>query len=630
MSDPANSVAAERVPAPASDTADGGSGRHRWFRRLVTSPGTIAVGTWAVALPFAFLIPRLLDLNPFTARGAFLPVAAGAVLLVAVTALAWWRGAGEAIPAVAAGLFGAWVALMFRAWLAGTPHGTTGLAGDRVRVAAAATRYAVTPWFADHFVEELPPEYPPLYPWLTGRLAALLDVPAWRLLGFVEVGVLSLSVVVAFLMWCRLAPAALAFPLSAISIPLQGDPRKAFAVITLVVFVPWVISAFTEPPRGRLHWLPAGIIGGLIMLTYNGWFLFAGFGVFVLIFVTWRRSAERGRYVRHVLLLGATAFVVSAPFLVPYFGTALTQGGELLSDLWAPGEIADNGFPFLEPTLMGALQLAGLAGLLWYRGRFWWSGPMLYLVLGAYAWWLVQGVRFVFTGHTGLFYYAFLISATVMLLAAVLTLATAAPALVRKLQLVRPPRSGVVAVALLMVWLGFTYSQDWRPGAGTTTFNDYATWAHLEPLPDCRYPKYAPQDGRFPCYPVELIRTEVEQVRGTGDRPHTLATNERLFAYLPWRGYMGMDQTSANTLVRWDSRNAELGRLASITDPAEFARATADTAFGPIDVFVLYSPEPGSWKILNHTFGPQQFDPAIWSVTELEPHQLVVITRRPS
>ena len=70
------------------------------------------------------------------------PLSVGGLLLLVVTAAAWRRRAGELVTACAAGLFAAWVILVFRVTLYGSPFGTTGWLGDRVRVASAATRDA--------------------------------------------------------------------------------------------------------------------------------------------------------------------------------------------------------------------------------------------------------------------------------------------------------------------------------------------------------------------------------------------------------------------------------------------------------------------------------------------------------
>lgn len=601
------------------------------LRRLVLSPVTVAIVSWLLAAPVAVVIPRLADVSPFSENGVFIPLGVGGVVLLAVTAVAWRRRAGELVSACAAGLFAAWVILVFRVALYGSPFGTTGWLGDRVRVASAATRDLVTLWPADQFVAEIPSEYPPLFPWLLARVSLLLDVPVWRLLVVAEIGLLSFTVLAAFLMWRRIVPAPAALVISAASLFVYGDPRKAFAIVALFVVVPWLISALAEPARGRMHWLPAGIIGGLIMLTYNGWYTFGAVGFFAVIISTWRRSANRAAYVRQVLLVGAVSLLVSAPYLITWGWAILTREGQAVSDEYVVPGLTLNAFPFLKPTLLGALEFIGLAGLVWYRGRTDWARPMLYLVLGAYVFWLVMGIRFVFSTHTTLFFYVPLLTGAVLVAAGVLTLATAGPALARKFSFAVPHGTSAAVVAVAMVWVLFTYWQDWKPSldSGASTTNTYAAWAHLEPLPDCRYPRFAPPEGRFHCYPADRIKAEVEKVLGAGAMPRTLASEERLFAYVSWPAYMGVDRTASGTLTRWDDRQAELKRLAQITDPKEFARVSANTQFGRIDVFVMHSSGPRSWDAIQATFQPGQFDPAVWTVVQGLPSDTVVAIRKP-
>lgn len=624
-------TAADRPVEPPEDGTAAAPPTGR-ARRLARSPATVAIVTWLLATPVAFVIPRLVNVNPFSEHGVFLPLGVGGVLLALVTAIAWWRRAGEWVPAMAAGLFAAWVALAFQVARYGSPFGTTGLQGDRVRVAAAAMRDTVTFWPSDQFVEGLPAEYPPLFPWLVAKASLLIDVPTWRLLTFAEIGLLSFAVLAAFLMWRRLVPAPVALLLSTTGLFVYGDPRKAFAVVTLFVLVPWLISSFTESSRGRLHWLSAGIIGGLIMLTYNGWFSFGAAGIIAILVSTWRRSTDRAGYLRRVLLIAAVTVVVAAPYLVPWGWGVLTMEGQAVSDEYVVSGLTLNTFPFLKPTLLGALELVGLVGLVWYRRRTEWAWPMLYLVIGSYLFWLLTGIRFVFSDHTTLFFYVPLLTGAVLVAGGVLTLATAGPALARKFAVTPPYRTGAAVTAGAMLWVGFTYWHDWRPTVEpglASTFNTYSAWTHLEPGPDCSYPKYAPTEGRFVCCPADRIKAEVERVLGAGARPHTLSMDERLFAYLPWRGYMGVDRTAANTLSRWDDRYAELTRLSLITDPGEFANSTANTRFGRIDVFVLSRISDQNWSGIFLNFRPAQFDPAVWTVVQGLPNNVVVAIRRP-
>jgi hypothetical protein len=537
------------------------------------------------------------------------------------------------VVAVAAGLFAAWLALALQVALNGTPFGFGGLGGDQGRMSAAVTRYTATPWPSDGIVESVTAEYPPLYPWLIGRSALLLDVPAWQLLPLAQILLTSFAVLAAFLMWQRLVPAPVALVCGGIGLLVFGHPHKAFSAIALFIFVPWLIASFANPTRGRIHWLPAGIIGGLIILTYYGWLPFGVIGVLAVLIGAWRRSENRRRYVLHVLGVGITAIVVAAPYLVPYGYAVLTAGGQNVSDLYQSFEIPDNGFPFLEPTLLGVLQLVGLAGLVWYRQRTWWAWPMLYLVVGSYLFWILMGVRYVLNGHTMLIHYVPRLTGITLAAAGVLTLAFGLPSLARRLGVVAPYRFGAAVVAVTMLWIGFTHWQDWRPrpalGSTPTTIDvaDYATYAHLERLPDCTYPQYAPEHHPL-CLPVNEIREAVESTLGENARPATVSFSEQLFSFLPWRGYMGIDRTASNSLVHWDDRRAELVRLSRLDDPAEFARQTSNTKFGPIDVFVFSHGASGTWDAVGVSFKPEQFDPAQWTVVDDLSRPVTVVIRK--
>lgn len=591
----------------------------------------MAVAVWLVTAPLAVLAVRAADLDPIEQRGAFMPVAALVVLLGAGCLLArWWR-ADEVLSAVAAGLLGAWVALAMQAALAGTPYGYAGLQSDNGRTTAAATKYSVTMWSSDTFVDDLPSEYPPLFPWLVGRASAMTDVPAWRLVAPAEILLLSFAVVAGYVMWRRVVSGPIALLCSAIVLPVYAVPLKPFTVLVLVVFAPWAIATFTRPRKGGLHWLPAGVVGGLMVLTYHGWLTFGAVGVLALVLSTWRRTRDRS-YLVHVGLVVAVAFVVSSPYVVPLAVALVVQGGDAVSDLSMAPEITDGGLPFLRPDVVGVLQLVGLVGLLWFRRRLAWSHSLLYLVAGAYVFWAVLGVRFVLTGHTTMFFYAVRLSGYLLAVAGVLALARTVPVLLRRLDVRAPDRSGVLVVALVLLFSGFTHWQTWRPHgqfAGDDASN-FALFAHLEPLPDCSLPRHRPEDvPPIGCLPVNQIRAAVEEVRGKGTRPYTLSGDERLFAFLPWRAYVGVDRTSAGTLVHYDDRMDALERLSRVRDPREFTQASSDTEFGPIDVFVLGRVEEGTkWAMWDVEFAPAQFDPRAWKVIDRPEWPVAVAVRR--
>ncbi|MFC6884341.1 MULTISPECIES: arabinofuranosyltransferase [Actinomadura] len=597
-----------------------------------------AVGAWACTLPVAMALPGLAGdaAGPFTLRGTMLPLVAGALLLAAALAAGLWR-ASDALVAASAGLFASWTALVMRAALHGTPFGFNGLYGDMARMTAMATRYGVTAFSSDGIVAGVPSEYPLLYPWLVGRTAALTGVPAWRLLGDAEVLVTSATVVAAFLLWRRLVPPGLALVLALAGLAVFHDPWKAFEVLALAVTVPWLLAAFAGPPRGRLHWLPAGVIGGLILLTYHGYLIYSAAGIAALVAIGWHGAPDRRAHLAHAGRTAGLAALIASPYLVPY-GAALLSGGQVVADHFGAWAIALNPFPFLRPSFAGLLQLAGLAGLVWYRRAAWWAPPLTALVLGTYFYRLSCAVRYLLTGHTGMIHHAAVMTDALLVLAGVLTAARALPGLGRRLRAVPPRGLGALGLACAAAWTGATCYEAWMPGsAGRAAVRAAGTSpvarAHAEPAPDGRrdFPRALPGQGRFP---VEQVRAAVESRLGRGARPRTLAYDERLFSYLPWRGYIAVDRTAALTPTRWDDRFAALRALAASGDAAAFARRSAATPFGPIDVFVLRNENAGrvwTWRPLHHKpavrFTPLNFTPDRWDVTRAGRETVVAVRR---
>ncbi|WP_327087605.1 arabinofuranosyltransferase [Nonomuraea sp. NBC_01738] len=597
-------AAVERSPATSERSPRRSGGGAGWVWAPVA---------WAVTTAGGFAVVAALNPDPFTLRGAFLPLPALGLLSAVLLLLAWRF---SSLSPVVCGVFAGWVAFALRVVLNGTPFGFAGLYGDMGRVAAAATRYTVTPWSADAFVEEIPAEYPPLYPWLIGRASVLTGIPAWKLVGEAEILTTSATIVAAYLLWSRLVRPPVALAIAAAGLVAFGDPRKAFVVAAAQLTIPWVILTFGSPPRGRLTWWAAGLIGGLMVVVYQGFLIYGAFGMVVVAGFTWWRSADRWRYLAHLLGVANVALAVSAWYVVPYVIATVRYGGQQVADLYESADLALSPFPFLQPTPLGALQLAGLAGIVLYRRREWWAAPLLTMVAGLYLYRVLMMTRFVLDGHTGFFHYTSRLLGPLLAAAGVLTLV----ALARRRQV---RGYGVAALAVVLVWSGVS---QWRlalpervePWAGKWPASHvYTRRAHEEPLPGGA----RTHPSAVSWFPATQVRDRVASVLGEKARPRTLSYDERLFAYLPWRGYVAVERTSANTLTRWDDRHAELARLAAISDPAEFARASATTRFGAIDVFVLKN-----WRWNDITFRPEQFT-AFHQFADL-PQRTVLLIRK--
>src|SRR5690348_14000489 len=481
--------ALSRDPESAGNGAGGAGGRLRGL-----NPSLAALITWIVCLPVAFAAATLGPADPFRLRVAMIPV----VVLVAgviVACVASRRLPADLASGIAAGLFGGWVAFTLRTALHGTPFGFGGLGSDAGRLTAMANRYASTWHSSDGIVPSVPSNYPPLFPWLVGRTSALIHVPAWRLLGPAEAIALSFTVIAGYLLWRRLLPGPLALAVTLPVLLCYSLPEKAYEILALVVFVPWAVATFGEPPRGRLHWLPAGLIGGLSILLYWAFLVFGALGVLALAVLTWRASPDRARYVRHVALTVLVALVVASWYLIPYLGWGLLHGSSQVEYQYQGGGIQDSPLSFLSPTPLGVLELIGVIGLVWWRGRVWWGRPLLLLTAGTYAYWLLGLASFVLANRHLLLQDTPPLTGLVLAAAGVLTIAQAAPAIVRKIS-IRTVPAGLPALGLclLVIWTAFTAWQAWMPGgppsatglyqpAVTSQPND-TTAAFTIPLPD--------------------------------------------------------------------------------------------------------------------------------------------------
>jgi Arabinofuranosyltransferase N terminal/Arabinofuranosyltransferase A C terminal len=596
----------------------------------------VAAGVWLVGTVIAMTATSVLHISGNGIRGWSLPLGygfAGCAVILAIFALL--RRAPDWLAGASAGFFGSWVTLVLGTAIGGTPFPFQGLVGDSSRLTAMATRYSVTWESSDAFIRGLPSEYPPLFPWLVGRTAAVLNTPAWRLVGHFEVLWLGLAILLGFLLWRRLLPSWVALITTVVAFYWSAIPNKAYESLTLLVFLPWALATFGRPPRGRLHWLTAGIIAGLLVQTYFGWIVFASFGLIAIAFMTWRSETNRKAYLIYLVKVIITAAVVASWFLIPYLYGSITIGGRAVGDLYGASNFLDLLFPFVGATPMAVLQLIGLIGMVFLRRSTWWATPLLTIVAGAYLFRIFGTLLFALTQHTLLVQYTPGVYGAAMTVAGVLTFVHATPKLLDRLRIDSPAGGVAIAMSITLAFIGFNFTMDWMPNAGGR-YADYTERAYAEPLPDGTYVINKPADQLTKWFPVTPVQQAVQQVRGSDQNMVVLSTDERLFSFLPWHGYTYTD--SGGSTAHWFERLAELRKLEATKDPTAFAAGAAHTAYGPIDVFVLQKKD-GAWQWDGHVgfnqpealvnFQPAQFDRSDWVVNDL-PNDYVIAIRKPS
>jgi hypothetical protein len=609
-------------------------------------PALVAVAVWLLCIPGALWIPDAIDRSPFTLAGSASPLLVGMALASAGFLLAI-RWPGEVTAAVGAGLFAGWVVLTLHTALHGTPYGFDGLSNDSARLSAQAERYTTTLRAVDGIVSSVPSEYPPLFPWLIARAAVWSGTPAWRLLGISETLLVSATIVASFLLWRRMLPGGVALAVTIAVFAAFYQPQKAYEVLALDVSLPWALAAFGGPPRGRLSWLASGLIGGLEVLTYEAYLVFAALGILALIARGLRTSGERLRQAGRAAAIALVALLVSSWYVLPYLRWIASHHQQTMIGRFQDPLLAANPFPFLSLTPLGVLCALGVVGLLWYRRSTWWATPLLALVLSDYAYRFLAQVWSLYSGnHLVAEYTLWAVQAT-LLAAGVLTVARAVPALLRRLSIASTRGLGALGVGALALLAGTSAWYAWMPGAPraaglltnpalTGAYNQTSN-AFMQPLPDGRYPRYAPAQ-RVKWFPIDPIIRDVQSVLGRRAAPVTLSWSEKLFAIEPWPGYIGVGADAAPGSEQWLSRFEALERLARVRSPRAFAAASAHTRFGPIDVFVLRYQRSGkstywTWQPLSYPgtlrFTPEQFSSGAFRLFRNLPLGTIVAVRLP-
>jgi hypothetical protein len=551
-----------------------------------------AVAAWAVTLPCALMSASWFGRDPFTVRGQAIGYAVAFTAATVLLAL-WLVRRSDVVVGAAAGVAGSAAAVFIQLNLTGTPFGYGGIVADVGRYTALAGRYSVTTGSADAFIPGAPSEYPPLIPLLIGRAAALLDTPAWQLMGRAEAVLTSAAVVAAFVLWRRLAPPYVALVLAVLPLAVQPDPRKAFQLLVLAALTPWVIATFARRPgrAGHLHWLVGGIVGGLLVLTYPGYVVFVAPGVAAIVVYRLLRSRQRRRYAVHVALVGVVAAVTASWYVLPFVvGRGSFVTGSVTDQFASLSIILDaTGFVFVDPfpPVFSTLFVSGIAALAWWGTRVGWARALGLLLLGAVAYRLWRLDIFIATGSTGFLHYVGTVIAVLVLSAGVLGIWRGTRALPRFVGHSFPATTTacVVAGAVLVALTSMQSSIRLPLGPSDVDASAFTVEAHTQRLPDCSPTRYGTPSPY--CFPAERVRRAVTTTLGPDALPVTLSYDERIFAFYPWYAFVTNDRASAGLFQAFDARVPVLRDLARRTDPTELASAMSSTPFGPIDVLVL-------------------------------------------
>jgi hypothetical protein len=609
----------------------------------------VALATGVLGVAAAFGIVAVAHADPVSVRGAALPIGAGFVAFTGLLGALcrYWDRYGQLLVGAVVGAYAGWIALVTKGALYGTAMGYGGNYGDAHRLTAQAVKYATSWASTDVFAPNTPSDYPPFYTWLTGRASQVLGEPAWQLMQNAQVLWLSAIVVLAYALWRTMAPAPVAAVIALLTFVADNDPTKPYEVAALAATVPWLLVTMRRPARGRLPWLVAGLIGGLIFLTYNGDLVFLSVGALAIGWWAWREAGDRRAYLWYLAKVAAVAFVTASWYVVPYLWATLTRPHESFgSDTFASAVISSDPLPlhFLDATPAGVLQLVGIVGLVAYYRRAWWARPLAALLVGAYLYFGVGTIRFVGTKHTMFYHYAIAPIVLIGLSAGVLTIAETLLRYADR-QLAVPARRAVAVLTLAgLVWSSLLVWRAWEPTTAlggpsparlTSSGVSSADQAQSESGPDLSRSPYAPADPDTDAIPAALIKAAVAQRYGAAYRPMVLSEDERLFAFYDWYSYIAAGSGASPALDHWHQKAAFLRSLAD-AGPAPFTDAMVHAPFGPIDVVVLrweiddQDARTGQlvWRPTELTYQPTQFDPAVFDRVDLPNNYVVFIRRR--
>jgi hypothetical protein len=366
-------------------------------------------------------------------------------------------------------------------------------------------------------------------------------------------------------------------------------------------------------------------------------------GIVCLMVLGWRAAEDRRGYVWRAALTVGVAIVVSSWFTIPLIGAYLTRGGQVVADQYVSAGYPIEPLPiFYGETAENVLIIIGLVGIVALWRLTWWARPMAIYLLALLT---VQGLMFarlIAVFHTFMLPYAKTLVHYTLLVNGVLTLAYVWSEIISpRINTARVPRYavGVVVTAGVLASTGANAWATWMPtprgdanaSSPVPGGPNNAAMAHQEWLPDGSRPRWAMPPGRVTKFPSDAVAATVRAQVGPDAEPNTLSYDQRLFSFYPWPSWLPPSRTSSSSLLRWDDRWEELRRVASITDPAQFAAATASTEFGSIDVFVLKRQKDGTlrWTSPYHDidFTEAQFSTA-FTVTSDLPSNTVVAVRR--
>lgn len=598
---------------------------NRWsLGNLLVGVRPLAVGGLLAAVFLAG--STFLNYDPFSPLTRVGLKAVAVILAVAVAAL-WllnptWRLRAADVTAGAAGAF---TALVLATALHGTPFPPGGLGRAAAFRTPAVARFTADWRNADFTYEGLPSFYPPLMTWVTGRAAAVLDLAPYHALKIASIAVAFLVPIMAYVLWRRVVapPAAALISVAAVALPNVFQPD---AWMALFVIVPWWLDAVYGIRRDGCRARPVlvqGLIGAPIFCLYYYYFFILGIGLLLAHLLDRLHPPQDARpWARRFGVLGVAAGVSSVFWLPLLVSMVRAAEPASLQNFWFTPDHVRFPLNFLEPSVLGAIMLAGFAHSVWSATRDRVSAGLALLIAAGYAWYLVGFVLAavgspVLVFRTEPFLNLVLVAGGVRAVVVAVRHACG-----------RWPRPDVIrltAVAAVAVTVFVAHSHI----EALLTDRDLLS-AHDQVLPNGRMPVSATHQAPMKAPTKKVIQTIRDLYTGVGE-PVVLSTRRDILQTSTLYGFNQWRAIYAHPAGEFPARLDFTRKLAAASGPAQFAAMAQQNRFDTLDAFVL-RPRPGDLLLYVVTddnyphmnaparvmFNRSLFDEAHWRTVQLK------------
>jgi galactan 5-O-arabinofuranosyltransferase len=453
-----------------------------------------------------------------------------------------------------------------------TDFAPLGVVADQSYRTAYITKFAHGWGLVDYAYRDLPSFYPPLYFWILGRLSALLDVEAWKML---KVGLLAVAFIVptaGWMLWRPLTgPRRAAVVVVATSLLFQ-DWYVPHLWLATALFVPWwlryVLGVGRDRPLSRGAAAVGILLGAVVALTY--WYLLLIGLLHLAVLLALRRRFRRQGLVPQppslrdvALVLGGTALVTAVYWLPLAVSFLTTSGAQTMQNRFFTADEVSLPLPFLEFDVKGMILLFGLLALAVTASRRMLSLHLLGLVGAAYVLYVIGYIGFLADTPLDTLRTHGLIEFS-LATGAALGAADLARLLWTKQvhELVDPSmaRGAIVVLAVVVVF-----------AVGQTAVRDIP---YLNEQREARYP-------------TALIDTFKRGTDGRYEDSVVLTDITDLSAYLPTYVFNTSNAHYSHPSALFNDRADLLKRLANETDTDVFALALAHNRYDRIDYVAL-------------------------------------------